>query len=117
MKDCLVITRHAPYGTAFGKEGLDAVLMASAFTRVSLLFMDDGVFQLLQNQEPQNLHIKGYSPVFELLEQYEVRPIYVAASSLTDRALSINDLVIEPELVEDLRIGQLIEQHQFILTF
>ncbi len=50
-KKLLFISRHAPYGSSLARDALDAVLASSAYDQqLSLLFMDDGVFQLLKNQ-------------------------------------------------------------------
>ena len=75
MKNFLFVTRHAPYGTSFGKEGLDAVLMGSAFAAVTLLFMDDGILQLKKDQHAEDIGIKDYSPTFAALDHYDVKEI------------------------------------------
>ena len=43
------INRKAPYGTIYALESLEVVLIAAAFDQdISLVFVDDGVYQLTQ---------------------------------------------------------------------
>ena len=117
MKKFLFVTRHAPYGTSFGKEGLDAVLMGSAFVPIALLFMDDGVFQLKRDQQAEDLGIKDYSPTFAALDHYGVEDIYVCAYSLEARGLSVEDLVIPVAVIGDDEIRDLMQKQDVILSF
>ncbi len=117
MKSFLIITRQAPYGTSYGKEALDAVLMASAFVPVSLLFLDDGVFQIKRCQDAGRLTIKDYSPTFGVLEQYDVNNIYVSASSLQLRGLTAADLVLDVEVISDARVTDLLDKNDVVLSF
>ena len=117
MKKFLFVTRHAPYGTSFGKEGLDAVLMGSAFVPVTLLFMDDGVLQLKKDQRAARLNIKDYSPTFAALNDYDVKDIYVSADCLKERGLSAQDLVIPVAVIDDDGIRDLMKKQDVILSF
>jgi tRNA 2-thiouridine synthesizing protein C len=51
-KKFLYINRKAPYGTIYALESLEVVLIGAAFEQeVALAFLDDGVFQLLEEQD------------------------------------------------------------------
>jgi len=117
MKSFLIITRQAPYGTSFGKEALDAVLMASAFVPVSLLFLDDGVFQIKKNQDADRLAIKDYSPTFAVLAQYDVKNIYVSETSLQQRGLTEQDLVLDVEVIPESGVTDLLGVNEVVLSF
>ena len=117
MKNFLIITRHAPYGTSFGREALDVVLMASAFAQVSLLFLDDGIFQIQSGQRADTLEIKDYSPTFRVLKQYDVKNIYVSSSAMKQRGLVTNDLLLDADLVSDSKITKLLQEHDVVLSF
>jgi tRNA 2-thiouridine synthesizing protein C len=117
MKKLLIISRQAPYGTAYGKEALDAVLMASAFASVTVLFMDDGIFQLKNHQVADRLEIKDYSPTFAALDQYGVKDILVSFADLTDRGLTESDLVIPTNSVSDGEIRQVMQDSDMVLSF
>ena len=48
IKKFMFVNRKAPYGTIYALEGLEMVLITGAFDQdVSVVFMDDGVFQIL----------------------------------------------------------------------
>ena len=62
MKQILCISRHAPYSGNLAREALDTVLAAAVFDQaIGLLFMDDGVYQLLQEQQNITLDKKNIS--------------------------------------------------------
>ncbi|MDF2866587.1 MAG: sulfur oxidoreductase [Gammaproteobacteria bacterium] len=118
MKKILFIQRRSPYGTGFAKEALDAILMASAFEQeISLVFTDDGVWQLKNQQDTKTLGIKNFSPTFKALELYEVKQIYVEQMALEQRGLQIEDLIIPVTVLATAELRQLIQQHDVILSF
>ena len=51
-KKFMFVNRTAPYGTVYALESLEVVLISAAFDQdVSLVFIDDGVFQLKKGQQ------------------------------------------------------------------
>ena len=51
-KKFFYLNRKAPYGTIYALESLEVVLIGAAFEQdVSLAFIDDGVFQLMNKQD------------------------------------------------------------------
>ena len=47
IKKFMFVNRKAPYGTIYALESLEVVLISAAFDQdVSLVFMDDGVYQI-----------------------------------------------------------------------
>jgi tRNA 2-thiouridine synthesizing protein C len=118
MKKILFLQRRSPYGTAFAKEALDAILMASAFDQsVSLAFTDDGVWQLKKQQEPHELGFKNFSLTFKALELYDIKQIYVEQSALEQRGLTIADLMITVTVLPTAQFSQLLQQQEVILSF
>ncbi len=94
VKKFLYLNRKAPYGTIYAWESLEVVLIGAAFDQeVSLMFMDDGVFQLVKGQDTSGIGMKNFSPTYRTLGDYEVKYIYVDADSLAARGLTQDDLV------------------------
>jgi tRNA 2-thiouridine synthesizing protein C len=90
---CLFINRKAPYGTIYALEALEVVLIAGAFEQqVTLIFMDDGVYQLTRNQNPAGIGMKNFSKSFGALGDYDVDQIFVDYESLNLRGLTSDDL-------------------------
>jgi len=84
----LFIVKHFK-GLAQIRESFDIVLAASSLGfNVSLLFIDDGVFQLACPKEGD------LSALLTALPFYDVQKIYVAKESLEERRLKPQDLIL-----------------------
>jgi tRNA 2-thiouridine synthesizing protein C len=94
VKKLMYLNRKAPYGTIYAWESLEVVLIGAAFDQeVSLVFLDDGVFQLVKGQDTSGIGMKNFSPTYRTLGDYEVKNIYVDRDSLEARGLNQEDLV------------------------
>lgn len=94
QKKFLYVNRRAPYGTIYALESLEVVLIGAAFDQdVSLAFLDDGVYQILQGQDTSGIGMKNFSPTYRALGDYEVNELYVEKESLEERGLSPEDLM------------------------
>ena len=93
-KKFLYVNRKAPYGTIYALEALEVVLIGAAFDQdVSLAFLDDGVYQLVEGQDTAGIGMKNFSRTYRALGDYEVRKVYVERESLTERGLEIESLM------------------------
>ena len=94
IKKFMYVNRKAPYGTIYAWESLEVVLIGAAFEQdVTLAFVDDGVYQLVKNQNTTELGIKNFSPTYSALGDYDVNKIFVEKESLEARGLTIDDLM------------------------
>ena len=51
MKKFMFVNRRAPHGTVYSLESLEVVLITATFDQdVSLVFLDDGVYELVKGQ-------------------------------------------------------------------
>lgn len=118
-KKLLFISRHAPYGSSLAKDALDAVLASSAYDQqLSLLFMDDGVFQLLKNQASADISQKSFASILPVLPLYEINSIYVHYESLKKRQITINELVLDSvQIIDSTAICSLLAQQDQLLSF
>ena len=118
-KKLLFISRHAPYGSSLAKDALDVVLASSAYDQqLSLLFMDDGVFQLLKNQASTEIAQKSFSSLLPVLPLYEINSIYVHYESLEKRQITINELVLDSvQIIDSTAICSLLAQQDQLLSF
>ncbi|SMN12898.1 tRNA 5-methylaminomethyl-2-thiouridine synthase TusC [Bathymodiolus heckerae thiotrophic gill symbiont] len=90
----MYLNRRAPYGTVYALESLEVVLIAAAFDQdVSLAFMDDGVYQLVEGQKTDGIGMKNFSKTFHALGDYDINQFFVSAESLEERGLSVDDLM------------------------
>lgn len=116
-KSVLLISRHAPWGSIGAAEALDIALAAGAFDLpLSILFMDDGVLQLLAQQQPQRLEQKDLSANLQALPMFGIERLYVAQQCLTQRGLADSALALAADRLDDQHIQQLIRQHDYVVT-
>ena len=94
IKKFLYINRKPPHGTIYALESLEVVLVGAAFDQdVSLAFIDDGVYQLLRNQDTSGIGTKNFSRTYGALGDYEAHKIYVERESMELRGLSHDSLL------------------------
>ena len=111
------INRKAPYGSIYAQEMLETVLVASAFAQeVTLIFIDDGVYQLLKDQDPSDIGIKNFSATYKALEHYDVEKIYIEQESLDLRGLSKDDLVTNVEVLDSSQLADMIERQDVLIN-
>jgi len=118
VKKFMYVNRRAPYGSVYALESLEVVLVGAAFDQdVSVVFADDGVFQLKKGQDTEELGMKNFSPTYRALEMYDVEKLYVEKESLEARGLTEEDLVVPVEVMSNSEIGKLMEQQDVVLSF
>lgn len=119
MKKILFVSRQAPYGNSTAREALDALLAASAYDQdLSILFMDDGVFQLLAEQNSTLIQQKNLGASLQALELYGIENTYIHRESLQKRGLDIGDLTLKNlQIMDSDQIKQLMSQQDQILSF
>ncbi|WP_262966781.1 sulfurtransferase complex subunit TusC [Methylobacter psychrophilus] len=95
MKSYLFVLRKPAHSGAYVQEMLDIILITAAFDqKVSILLLDDGVFQIKKGQYPEKIGMKDTSAIFNALEIYDVNDIYTEVESLQERGLTCSDLCL-----------------------
>ncbi|MDE2089764.1 MAG: sulfurtransferase complex subunit TusC [Gammaproteobacteria bacterium] len=114
----MFLNRKAPYGTIYALEGLEVVLISAAFDQdVSLVFVDDGVYQLKKGQHTKAIDVKNFSPTYRALEGYDIEKLYVEKESLETRGLKSDDLIVPVEVMGRAQISKLMEEQDVIISF
>ena len=94
IKKFMYLNRRAPFGTIYAWESLEVVLIGAAFDQeVSLMFADDGVYQLVKGCDTSESDMKNFMPTYRTLGDYGVRYMYVDRASLEARGLTTDDLI------------------------
>ena len=132
VKKFMYLNRKAPYGTIYAWEALEVVLIGAAFDQdVSVMFLDDGVYQLTKGQDTKGIGMKNFSPTFRTLGDYEVKKVYVDRASMEARGLTQSDLVeiawedMETEeevdniveVIDSARVSELMNESDAIFSF
>lgn len=117
-KKLLFVFQKPPHSTTACKEGLDALLAASAFGQcVSVLFSGDGIFQLIKHQDPTDIGRKNTLPIFDALGLYDVENLYASENELCQRNLKLDQLSIPITLLGTSELSELVESHDICLSF
>ena len=118
VKKFMYVNRRAPHGTIYAQESLEVVLIGAAFDQdVSVVFMDDGVYQIHKDQDTTAIGTKNFSKTFRALEMYDVEKLYVEKESMELRGVTEEDFNVEVEVKTSEEIGRLMEEQDVILSF
>lgn len=118
VKKFMFVNRKAPYGTIYALEALEVVLITAAFDQdVSMVFLDDGVYQLKKGQQTKGVEIKNFSPTYRALEGYDIEKLYVEKESLDARGISEDDLLVDVVVLGRAEMGELMDQQDVVLSF
>ena len=112
--------RTAPHGNAISREGLDALLAATAFCdeeEIGVFFIDDGVLNLLDGQNPEVLLQKDFIRTFKLLDLYDIEQRFVCADSLDQNNLQTEQLIISAEKIDRTSLINKLNQAEKVFTF
>lgn len=118
MKKFMFVNRKAPYGTIYALESLEVVLIAATFDQdCSLVFMDDGVYELAKGQNTKAVGIKNFSPTYRALDDYDINKLYVERESLEARGLTEDDLMIPVAVMSSAELADLMASQDVVLSF
>lgn len=118
MKKFMFVNRKAPYGTVYALESLEVVLIAATFDQdCSLVFMDDGVYELAKGQNTKAIGVKNFSPTYRALDDYDINKLYVERESLAQRGLTEDDLMVPVAVLSSGELGELMASQDVVLSF
>ncbi len=118
MKKFMFVNRKAPYGTIYALESLEVVLIAATFDQdVSLVFIDDGVYELVKGQDTQAIGIKNHSKTYRALDGYDVEKLFVERESMDERGLTEADLLVPVEVLSSTEMAALMAEQDVVLSF
>jgi tRNA 2-thiouridine synthesizing protein C len=113
-----VLMRKAPYGSVYPAEGFRSMMGIGVFEMdISVLFVDDGVYVLVKDQDPDALDMKPLGDGFPMLADFGVSKFYVHARSLEERGLTPEDLVMDVEIVDDVGANRVLASSGPVLPF
>ncbi|MDC9719851.1 MAG: sulfurtransferase complex subunit TusC [Gammaproteobacteria bacterium] len=114
---CLVTLSHTPYGLTSAKESLDIALVLAAFEQQpALLFIDDGVLQLLPTVKSPASH-KHIGKIMSALDMYDINHLWVEQESLQKLGLTPDQLSLPVKVLPRSDIAQLCAQYDQHMVF
>jgi len=116
-KSLLVVSRQAPWSGLAAREALDLVLAGGAYDLpLGMLFLDDGVFQLQDNQQAAAVEQKNLSANLQALPLFGVEALFVCSRSLQERGLPESSLSLPASVLDAPQIRQLFERYDQMIT-
>lgn len=110
------VLRRAPHGSIYTYEALEMILVMGAFEQdISVVFIDDGIFSILKDQETDEIGIKGFAKTFRALDGYDIEKLYVDKQSLEDRGLTTDDLIVDVEVLSSEKIGEMMKEQHVVI--
>ena len=112
--------RTSPHGTSISREGLDAILTATAFCDpddIGVFFIDDGVLNLINHQQPELIQQKDFIRTFKLLDLYDIEQRFACADSLDQYHLQTEQLIISAEKIDRNSLINKLRQAEKVFTF
>jgi tRNA 2-thiouridine synthesizing protein C len=114
----LVVNRRAPLACGRARASLDFLLAGAAMDlRMGVLFMDDGVYQLLAGQDLSAQGEPDFSRSFRVLPDYDVESVFVDAESLRQRGIDASQLLLDVDTVESDGIRDLFADYDWVVQF
>jgi len=117
IKKFAFVNRKAPYGTIYALEVLETVLISAAFDQdVSVVFMDDGVYQLKKDVDTTGIGMKNFSKTYRALEGYDIEKLYVEKESMEARGLTEDDLITDVEVMTGAEISKILDDQDCVIS-
>ena len=118
VKKFMFLNRKAPHGTVYALEGLEVVLITAAFDQdVSMVFTDDGVYQLMKGVDSKGIEIKDFSKTYRALDGYDIEKLYVDQGSMDARGLTEEDLIVDVTVLQVAEMANLMAQQDIVISF
>lgn len=118
MKLAFVFT-ESPFASSASREGLDALLAATAFVdeeQIGVFFIGDGVLNLYP-QQPHLLSQKDIQAAFKLLDLYEIEQRYSAQEAWQSVGLDAEQGIIQTQCVTLEKLLHTLADAEKVLTF
>jgi len=114
----LIISGAGPYSGFLPRAALDMALTAAAFEqRVSIVFIGDGVRQLLKNQDTSAQEMKNIGKMIPALEMYEVNQVCLHKPSALAANIHDEVLIDNIEKIDDSALKQMISGADHVMVF
>lgn len=118
MKTIGFILQSPPHGSARLREGLDAILAASALCeKVRVFFLGDGLYGLLPQQNPIDIGMRDIAKTFGLFELYDINDIIFCQDALRERGLNADTLILSGQALDSAALRAQLGSCDVILNF
>ena len=118
MSKLAFVFHTAPHQTSAGREALDAVLAASAYSEeIGVFFIGEGVLQLLQSQQPDLILSRNYISAFKLLDLYDIEARFICQDSLKAWGIDVSELIIDGAVIPRKNVAEQLASFDKIVNY
>lgn len=122
MRYILIQTTAAPYASSHSIDALEAALAATNIgMSVKFIFIDDGLYQLANNQQSQAVGHKNLAKKLSALPLFDVDDVYVCTESAKKRHINLVDNTLMASLsanvIDNKQLLSLVEHADHVLVF
>ncbi|MDP2834853.1 MAG: sulfurtransferase complex subunit TusC [Pseudomonadota bacterium] len=118
VKKFMFVNRKAPHGTIYALEGLEVVLVSAAFDQdVSMVFADDGVYELIKGMNTKGIEVKDFSKTYRALDGYDIEKLYVERASMDARGLTEADLIVDVTVLDSAEMANLMAEQDVVISY
>ncbi len=118
VKKFMFVNRKAPHGTIYALEGLEVVLVSAAFDQdVSMVFADDGVYELIKGMNTKGIEVKDFSKTYRALDGYDIEKLYVEKASMDARGLTEADLIVDVTVLDSTEMANLMAEQDVVISY
>ena len=118
IKKFMFVNRKAPHGTIYALEGLEVVLVSAAFDQdVSMVFVDDGVYELIKGVNTKGIEVKDFSKTYRALDGYDIEKLYVEKVSMDTRGLTEDDLIVDVTVLDSAEMANLMAEQDVVISY
>ncbi|MGX5201566.1 sulfurtransferase complex subunit TusC [Aliikangiella sp. IMCC44632] len=113
-----IVIESPPFSRISAKEGVDLALVCAAFEQsVNLIFVEDGVYHLLNAQDDSAFPDKNHDKQLKSLEYYDIDNILVETESLQSRGLEVAQLIDKVSALSSAEIKTRVSESDQCLVF
>lgn len=117
-RSLLLLIRRPPYGSSLARAAIDLALAAAVFEQpVSLLFVGDGVLQLVAGQDPRQQGLRNLEKLLSSLPLYDVEQVYVDAEAAARYQLDLAAAPLQVTALDPPAMAALLTSHDHLLGF
>ena len=118
-KSLLVVVRQPPYGSSLARTSLEVALSSASFEQeIGLLFMGDGVLQLLPEQDSTAIGVRNMAKLIASFPLYELNTLFADEAALQRYGLEDkHQLPQSLQRLDDDAMRLLFDRYDHILGF
>jgi tRNA 2-thiouridine synthesizing protein C len=117
-RQILLVCRTAPYGNSLARESIETALAAGALgVKVAMLFIDEGVWQLVDRHKPESIASKNHGAILSALPLYDVEQLWVDSASIDKRGIHGENLAKLAQVINSNQVKDVLASYTTVLSF